>query len=253
MIASIEHNGETFEVDLLAPIDISIEMQPSPESVSAWYLDALTIEPVKGGGFVGAVNQGGSVNFRNIAFNPHGHGTHTECLGHITPEVYNVNEHLKTFFFKAELISVLPEKIDGDDVITKSQIEKALINSVRSNANPEAIVIRTLPNDNSKINKHYSNTNPAFISEDAALAIRNRGIKHLLIDTPSVDKENDDGKLLAHHAFWNVPANPRFNCSITELIYVPEEVPDGTYLLNLSFASFNNDASPSKPVLYSIK
>ena len=101
MIASIEHNGETFEVDLLAPIDISIEMQPSPESVSAWYLDALTIEPVKGGGFVGAVNQGGSVNFRNIAFNPHGHGTHTECLGHITPEVYNVNEHLKTFFFKA--------------------------------------------------------------------------------------------------------------------------------------------------------
>ena len=94
---------------------------------------------------------------------------------------------------------------------------------------------------------------PLFISEDAALTIRNRGIKHLLIDTPSVDKENDDGKLLAHHAFWNVPANPRFNCSITELIYVPEEVPDGTYLLNLSFASFNNDASPSKPVLYSIK
>ena len=68
MIASIEHNGETFEVDLLAPIDISIEMQPSPESVSAWYLDPLTIEPVKGDGFVGAVNQGGSVNFRNIAF-----------------------------------------------------------------------------------------------------------------------------------------------------------------------------------------
>jgi len=249
MIASIEHNGETFTVDLLDPIDISIEMQSSADSVTAWYLDALKIEPVQGEGFVGAVNQGGSVNFRNIVFNPHGHGTHTECLGHITEEVYNVNEHIKTFFFKAELVSVLPEKIDGDDVITKSQIETVLDN----HPNPEAIVIRTLPNNSSKINRQYSSTNPAFISEDAALEIRNRGIKHLLIDTPSVDKERDDGQLLAHHAFWNVPKNPRFDCSITELIYVPEEIKDGAYLLNLSFASFKNDASPSKPVLYKLK
>ena len=248
MIAAIRHNGETFKVDLLDPIDISIEMHPSSESVSAWYLDALKIEPVKGDGFVGAVNQGGSVNFRNIEFNPHGHGTHTECLGHITPEVHNVNEHIKTFFFKAELVTILPEKIDGDDVITKSQIKAALEN----HPNPEAIIIRSLPNNSSKINKQYSNTNPAFISEEAALEIRNRGIRHLLIDTPSVDKESDDGKLLAHHAFWNVPKNPRFDCSITELIYVPEEIKNGTYLLNLSFASFKNDASPSKPVLYSL-
>lgn len=248
MKATIEHNGETFKVDLLAPIDISIEMESDPKSVTAWYLDPLRIEPVKGDGFVGAVDQGGSVNFRNIAFNPHGHGTHTECLGHITPEVYNVNEHIKTFFFKAELISILPENIDGDKVITKNQIEQALSN----NTSPEAIVIRSLPNDDSKINKQYSNTNPAFISEEAAIEIRNRGIKHILIDTPSVDKESDDGKLLAHHAFWDVPNNPRFDCSISELIFVPSHINDGSYLLNLSFASFKNDASPSKPVLYKI-
>lgn len=74
----------------------------------------------------------------------------------------------------------------------------------------------------------------------------------MLIDTPSVDKEVDGGQLLAHHAFWNIPDQPRLDCSITELIYVPNTVKDGKYLLNLSFASFENDASPSKPVLYEL-
>jgi hypothetical protein len=34
--------------------------------------------------------------------------------------------------------------------------------------------------------------------------------------------------------------------------FVSDEVKDGTYLLNLQIASFENDASPSKPVLYAI-
>ncbi len=77
-------------------------------------------------------------------------------------------------------------------------------------------------------------------------------MKHLLIDLPSVDKERDEGKLLAHKAFWNYPENPREDCTITELIYVPDSINDGRYLLNLQIASFHNDASPSKPVLYKI-
>jgi hypothetical protein len=75
---------------------------------------------------------------------------------------------------------------------------------------------------------------------------------------PSVDKEKDEGKLLAHKAFWNVKdvndlnADARLNCTITEMIYVPDEVLDGAYVLNLQIASFENDASPSKPILYQI-
>jgi kynurenine formamidase len=42
------------------------------------------------------------------------------------------------------------------------------------------------------------------LAEDAALFLHESGIKHLLIDLPSVDKEKDEGKLLAHKAFWNV-------------------------------------------------
>ena len=103
----------------------------------------------------------------------------------------------------------------------------------------------------------YSNTNPAYLSEEAAVFIREKGIKHLLIDLPSVDKEHDEGKLLAHKAFWNVKdvavlnADARMDCTITELIFVETAIEDGSYLLNLQMASFVNDASPSKPILYS--
>jgi hypothetical protein len=36
------------------------------------------------------------------------------------------------------------------------------------------------------------------------------------------------------------------------MIYVENQVADGIYILNLQIASFENDASPSKPVLYKI-
>ena len=67
---------------------------------------------------------------------------------------------------------------------------------------------------------------------------------------PSVDKEVDGGVLAAHHVFWNYPENTQTHRTITELIYVPNDVYDGSYLLNLQIASFENDATPSKPVLY---
>ncbi|MGB0402536.1 MAG: cyclase family protein [Salibacteraceae bacterium] len=245
MIAKISHADIEFNVDLSTPIDISIPMKATEENMKAWYLDPLSIEPVKGDGFVGAVKSGGAVNFRTINFNPHGHGTHTECLGHITEEVYSVNKNITTFFFTAELVTFNPENLNGDRVITLTQLEEKLRDKT-----PEAIIIRTLPNTDEKLTRQYSATNPAYISEDVALELRKRNVKHILIDTPSVDREEDGGKLLAHHAFWNVPESPRFDCSITELIYVPNSIEDGFYLLNIGFASFENDASPCKPVLY---
>ena len=105
----------------------------------------------------------------------------------------------------------------------------------------------------------YSNTNPPYLSEEAAIFIRDVGIQHLLIDLPSVDREEDGGELLAHKAFWNVQdvnnlnADARINCTITEMIFVNDEVKDGSYLLNLQIAPFENDASPSKPILFAIK
>ena len=77
-------------------------------------------------------------------------------------------------------------------------------------------------------------------------------MKHLLIDLPSIDREKDDGLLLAHNAFWNTSGKVRTESTITELIYVPNSVEDGKYILNLQIAPFENDASPSKPILYKL-
>jgi hypothetical protein len=78
-------------------------------------------------------------------------------------------------------------------------------------------------------------------------------VQHLLIDLPSVDRESDGGALAFHHAFWNVPQNPDFNRTITELIFVDSAIEDGNYILELQVAPFENDASPSRPVLYKIE
>jgi len=251
MIAKIN----TFQIDLSKPIDISIPLTNTDANPIAWYIEKPTIEPVKFGDWIGKVSTGkSSTNFNNIFFNPHGHGTHTECLGHITREFYSINQCLKQFFFTAELISVEPEKRDEDLVITKNNLEHLIKDS-----SPEALIIRTLPNLEDKTSKKYSNTNPPYLTQEAATYIREKNIKHLLIDLPSVDKEHDDGKLVAHKAFWNVKdvnnlnKDARLNCTITELIYVSNDVKDGNYILNLQIASFENDASPSKPVLYSLE
>jgi len=98
----------------------------------------------------------------------------------------------------------------------------------------------------------YSNTNPPYLLEEAAIYLREKGIKHLLIDLPSVDKEKDGGKLLSHNAFWNTSGKLRMDATITEFIYVTNAVEDGEYLLNLMIAPFENDATPSKPILYKI-
>ncbi|MEI7509211.1 MAG: cyclase family protein [Flavobacterium sp.] len=257
MIAKIQN----IEIDLSKPIDISIPLSNTDANPIAWYVEKPEMEPVKFGDWIGKVSEGSSTNFNNIYFNPHGHGTHTECLGHITREFYSINQCLKQFFFTAELISIAPEKLNDDLVITKNQIEKAL-NRNTSTAfceTKEAIIIRTLPNSEAKKQQKYSNTNPPYLSEEAAIFIREIGIQHLLIDLPSVDREEDEGKLLAHKAFWNMKNvtnlndDARLHCTITEMIYVEENVSDGSYILNLQIASFENDASPSKPVLFKIE
>ena len=242
-------------IDTDQPIDISIPLQQGPLNVNAWYCNPVSIEPVRTEHFTGSVKEGGTVNFRNISLNPHGNGTHTECLGHITEEVYSINDTLQTFWFEAFLISISPEKIhhekynDEDQVITLQQVQEAF----KDYQNESAVVIRTLPNEKEKLTHQYSNDNPPYIAAEAMQwIVDHTQVKHLLIDLPSVDREIDEGVLACHHIFWNVPQNPDYEKTITELVYVPNEIEDGRYFLNLQITSIVNDASPSKPVLYKI-
>jgi kynurenine formamidase len=106
------------------------------------------------------------------------------------------------------------------------------------NTKAQAVIIRTKPNTAAKKSKKYSNTNWPYLDHKAATYLRDLGVKHVLIDLPSVDKEKDNGALLAHKAFWNIPEAPRTDATITEFIYVPDTIKDGAYVLNLQLAPF---------------
>jgi len=247
LIATIQYNSRKLQIDLSKPLDISMPIISSKKNVNAWYIDEPKIEPVKDGEWIAAVSEGASVNFNNIHFNPHAHGTHTECAGHITEKVHSINQNLKTFFFLAEVITVAPENDNEDKIISKKQLQFALGNKKR-----DAIVLRTIPNTREKLSKQYSHTNWTYLKEDAVKFLVSKGVKHLLIDLPSIDKEKDGGELLGHNAFWNTKGKLRLDATITELIYVSNKIEDGEYFLNLQIAPFENDASPSKPILYKV-
>lgn len=247
MIAKIDFDNIDYQIDFDAPLDISIPLHGDAQNLSAWGLEPPKITPHIAGDFVGKVSEGAAVNFNDIWFNPHAHGTHTECVGHITEEFHSINQDLDRFFFLAELISVTPELKNDDWVVSRHILELAL-----QHKKPTALVIRTMPNDRKKRSRQYSGTNPPYILEEAVQLMVEIGVEHLLIDLPSVDKEKDGGKLLSHKAFWDFDGQLRKQATITELIYVPDGIEDGTYLLNLQVAPFENDASPSRPVLYKI-
>ena len=198
------------------------------------------------GDFVGSTEEGGLLNFKNIKLNPHGNGTHTECVGHIAREPYYLSDCLKRFHFSSRLISIYPRKQDnGDRVIEREQLAEVL-----RPGEVEAVVLRTLPNDEHKLSRNYSGTNPPYLAAEAAQLLVDYGVEHLLLDLPSVDREEDGGALAAHRAFWQYPYATRGQATITEMIFVPDDVKDGLYLLLHQITSIVLDASPSKPVLY---
>lgn len=237
----LRHQAKTYAANLSQPMDLSIPLdQHGPK---CFFAPDAKFEPFYTKGFIGAIETGSPVNFYNISYNPHGNGTHTESKLHIDPAGLPINQTLKHFHFISKLISIKPEhRSSGDRIILPDMLTDDLLNDVNT------LIIRTLPNDPSKLTRDYSGTNPAFLHQDCIDLLVKNGIEHLLIDLPSVDKEKDDGLLAAHHAFWK--GQNRSNCTITELVYINNDIPDGLYLLNLMISPLESDAVSSKPVIY---
>lgn len=244
MIIKTFFDYNEYSIDLSKGIDLSIAIHPN-NGVNAFHIPEAKFEPIRVGSFVGSVAEGGSANCENLFINAHGNGTHTECVGHISRERICINDCLKKYHFYAQVISARPVEKDNDHII-----DTDCLNQLVRPADVEALIIRSVPNSVEKRNKNYSGQNPCYLSAELCEKIRIMGYKHLLIDLPSVDREEDAGALAAHKSFWNYNAEPALDMTITELIYVPDEIEDGIYFLNLSISSLMTDASPSKPVLY---
>jgi kynurenine formamidase len=247
MTAKILIGSNEYSIDLGSPIDLSIPLRTGSQNPKCFFAPNPQFEPLKAGDFIGDTEQGGAVNFKNVFFNPHGNGTHTETAWHVSSSKLPIGNHLGKYHFFAQLMSCKPqEQENGDLIITSECLDLSLLPQAC-----EALIIRTLPNELNKITEDYSGKNPAYMSSEAAASIVKCGINHLLIDLPSVDREEDGGRLLSHNMFFGSPEH-RPGTTITEMIYVPEEVPDGGYLLFMQIPNFELDAAPCRPVLYQL-
>tara|TARA_B100001758_G_C18401378_1_gene609245 strand:- start:1126 stop:1926 length:801 start_codon:yes stop_codon:yes gene_type:complete len=263
MKAEVEIKFKKYSIDFSEGIDISIPLFFNGEQPNTYGVDKATSKAYKDGQFIGDTRKGGPCNFETYSFTPHCNGTHTECIGHITIERVDILSSLNEEIIASTVISVLPKKSNehyipdlssADLVITKKDLEAQL-----KNANSDflkALIIRTLPNLEKKKKRDYMNNAPAFLSIEAMQYIVGLGVEHLLVDIPSVDRLFDEGHLSSHNIFWETK-NKEFSLTtkhktITEMIFVPEDVKDGTYLLNLQIPAFVSDAAPSRPILYRI-
>lgn len=256
-VATLEYHGKSYRADMSQAIDLSMAIKFDVPQLTAFGAPPARATPLTANTFVGDVNQGGSCNCSTYQLTPHGNGTHTECVGHLTRDAFTVNGIAPTALLFASLISIMPQRMatsfsQQDRVITRESLQQHLQHDQPCNA----LVIRTLPNSH-KLHTDYDIDCPPYFSPDALAWLGSIGIDHLLVDMPSVDRMQDNGLLLAHRAFWGMPPDStalsqaqRIHATITELIFVPDKVADGNYLLNLQVAPFEADAAPSRPLLY---
>lgn len=250
-------------------MEISIPLDFCGEQPNTYDVDKASAKAYKAGEFVGDTRQGGGCNFEEYKLIPHCNGTHTECVGHISYERISIDKTLKEVLIPSTLITLTPEnsidtkdtyfpvKNDNDFLITEKILSECLKNAESNFL--EALVIRTVPNTIEKKSRNYMKEQPSFLSIEAAKFISKLNIKHLILDIPSLDRTFDEGKLTAHHIFWDVQLGShdveKENHSlktITEMAFIPVEIKDGNYLLNIQIPGFNSDAAPSRLFLFAV-
>ena len=265
------NHGRRWKVDLRHPVDLAVTLEfqgPQPRFFASRPASA---EPLRAGAFTGSVAGGASCNCSVYSVAPHCHGTHTECVGHLTREAPSIAELTPVAPALAVLVTVQPRPLAevaagppaGPRAADDPVITGALLSAAAAPHDQDpwtALVVRTLPNGPDKRHRSYEGECPApYFTADAMEWAAGRGVDSLVVDLPSLDRASDGGVLAAHRSFWGLPPGARDareasrgRALVTELAYVPDSVRDGLYLLDLQVPAFGADAAPSRPVLYRV-
>jgi len=265
--AQLEGLGREVRIDLERPFDLSVELDFEGPQVRHFGVPRAHSHPFSAPGFSGSVARGASCNCASITLIPHCNGTHTECVGHLTREVLHAHRIVPRGLLPALLLSVKPaatsqtaESSDppphpDDSLLTRVALQALW--PAQLPLDPRALVVRTLPNAPDKRARDYTHLTPAYLTREAARYLIERGIEHLVVDVPSIDRAHDEGRLTAHRLFFGLAPGEsaleraqRPQCTVTELAYIPDEAADGPYLLQLQVPAINGDAVPSRPLLY---
>jgi len=242
-------------VDTARGMSLAIPLQFNGLQPNFFAAPSASAEPLQTDGFTGDTRLGGSCNVSQYHLVPHCNGTHTECIGHVVDDATTVTEQLRISLLPATLVTLAPRHNRIDAALIKMSLQHHPLQEMHA-----AFIIRTLPNTREKLSHRYDTVPPACLTEEAVALLVTAGVEHLLVDMPSLDPMQDEGRLTAHRAFWGLPAGSRRQAdakrpraTITEMIYVPEQVKDGYYLLDLQIPAFMSDAAPSRPIIYPIE
>lgn len=271
MDITFQIDNQTYKADLTASKSIAITLNPNEGQPNHFGAPNCTSETLEMGDYIGDTRRGGSCNVNTLTLIPHCNGTHTESVSHIIDELFPVFEMVEDEIFPCVLISVRPTVAKNSNeyydpcfdesnlIITKQMLEKLL--GGYSASMLQGLVVRTLDNDASKLHATYDQNNyPPYFTNDAMKYLVERKVKHLMVDIPSVDKMYDEGLLSNHRIFWNIEpkkintnSSSTLNKTITEMVYVDDQIEDGIFLCNLQLPKIKTDAVPSNPVLYQLK
>lgn len=244
-------------LDFAAATALALQLDfnaPHPRHFGA---PAAESHPLRVGDFEGEVVRGASCNCNRISLVPHCNGTHTEGVGHLTVQQVPLQQYVPLSPLPALLLTVAPEPADactedsdpapqpGDRVVTRA----ALLRAWRGFPGPPvpALLLRT--------GARLETDNPPYVTRQFMQELVARGVEHLVLDLPSVDRANDEGRLTAHRVFFGLPPHSvdraqatRAHCTLTELAHFPPTLADGPCALQLQLAPFNGDAVPSRPL-----
>ncbi|GAB5465866.1 MAG: cyclase family protein [Candidatus Kapaibacteriales bacterium] len=267
---------EKLRIDWQHPININIQLQLAQDKTNndnqpiLYGAEKAHYEVYNKDGFIGDTRAGGPCNFGYVNIAPHLNGTHTECAGHITDERRFITDINTSTPSLALLVTVSPvllmdsgESYSGkfheeDYVITGRSLKETVDKVINLKRNPpKALIIRTQPNGPEKKQEDYTNKQVPYFTEQAIQFLDTYDFKHLLTDLPSIDRLDDGGKLANHFDYFGCDLDgfcdkEKSKRTITEMIFVPNIVSDGTYCLQMNVAQWQLDAAPSYPVLFPI-
>ena len=268
MIATIDGFARPLAIDFSAGVSLAIPLDPNGPQPSFFAGDRAHARPLKNGDYIGDVAQGGSCNADVLEFTPHCHGTHTECVAHLDRSAGHVLDIIDQRPCLACLVTLegtppasseehYPVELDdAERLLTRRELEEKLAAVEIPGA--LALVVRTLPNPPAKKFRDYA-TEPAYplFSTEAMEWLAGSQFMHLLVDTPSLDRAQDGGKLSNHRHWWGLEGAPDntpepWRRSVTEMIFVPGSQGDGLYWLQLGLQPLMADATSSQPVLYPV-
>ncbi|MDP2176709.1 MAG: cyclase family protein [Bacteroidota bacterium] len=246
MILKIEHHNKEWQINVEKFHDISIPINKTL-NVNCYYLDEPAFSYYESPQFSGSLENGGSVNCEKISYYAHASGTHTECALHVLKVGFDMRNVLMPLLQLGVLLTIEPKEIGDEKVIDESFFEY-LDNYNKANV----IIVRTLPNKEDKKTINYSNTNPPYFTKASVELLKSKGFKHIITDLPSIDKESDEGKLAAHKAWFVENEKVPLDRTISELVYIANEIHDAHYFVSINFPKIETDAVPSSIVLYPI-